>query len=92
LEAKPLVYIGKISYGIYLYHLFVPLVLSWFATRLGVSLPGSKFGIFFVNTAGTILLASLSWHVIEKPISIFKDKMKASSNTKEEPVGLLLVE
>jgi len=92
LEAKPLVYIGKISYGIYLYHLFVPLVLSWFATRLGVSLPGSMFGIFFVNTAGTILLASLSWHVIEKPISIFKDKMKASSNTKEEPVGLLLVE
>jgi peptidoglycan/LPS O-acetylase OafA/YrhL len=90
LENKAIVYIGKISYGIYLYHY---LLFSLFADYLDPFLI-SHFHInknyFFDpafehnNTiltalflfAVTLCVASLSWYLIELPISKFKEKLK----------------
>lgn len=56
---RPACYIGQISYGIYLWHLPVLLTL--------LKLPGLRGGQLLLTTlAGAVLLASLSWHLMEK--------------------------
>jgi peptidoglycan/LPS O-acetylase OafA/YrhL len=62
----PLRYIGKISYGIYVYHLFLrPLFakipgMAWVATH--------NWPSFFFLSAASILVAHLSWRFLESPI------------------------
>jgi peptidoglycan/LPS O-acetylase OafA/YrhL len=69
LMQRPLRYIGKISYGIYIYH--VP--VSWLigdSKRLGALprfIPHSA--VFFVVT---LAVAALSWHLFERPINQLK--------------------
>jgi peptidoglycan/LPS O-acetylase OafA/YrhL len=72
LEWRPLRYLGKISYGLYVYHF--PIV--WFAGRLadvGVSGPILKPLSALVALCGTILIASLSFRFLERPITNLKD-------------------
>jgi peptidoglycan/LPS O-acetylase OafA/YrhL len=69
LEWPPLLYLGRISYGVFVYHY---LVLE-FAFRLtpGLSVEVGPVRFFWVS-ALTILAASLSWHAIEAPIARLK--------------------
>lgn len=73
LEARPVVYLGKISYGVYVYHLFmlalVPALLSMAA--LGLPEPQS-LASFVLLSASSVLVASLSWFCFEKPINNLK--------------------
>ena len=64
-------YVGKISYGIYVYHFFVPYGLH----RAGLkpmldSVPWSVNVIIF--TVVTIAISALSWHAFEAPINNLK--------------------
>jgi peptidoglycan/LPS O-acetylase OafA/YrhL len=78
-------YLGKISYGLYVYHNFI---YNHYHTQAGHPtmrllhkfqswLPGIahtltfQMAFFFVLTAG---LAALSWHMIENPINSLKDR------------------
>ena len=73
LSSRSAIYIGKISYGIYVIHAFVPGAM----TRLNITpsvLPAGAYGWFFLNAAVTIALASASWFLMERPISHFKQK------------------
>ena len=80
LERKPLVYIiGKISYGIYLYHLFMPPILSRGFHYLGLHYPDLSLIRFILQTAATLIVAMLSWHFIEKPINNFKKHFEYST-------------
>jgi peptidoglycan/LPS O-acetylase OafA/YrhL len=89
LEWRPLRYLGKISYGLYVYHF--PIV--WFAGRLvdvGVSEPILKPLVALVSLCGTILIASLSFRFLERPITNLKDRwfpLKPSSQA-ESAVSL----
>jgi len=57
-------YIGAISYGIYILHDFTP----YYLREAGLQrLPGWLFSAIAV--AATFLLASISWHFIERPIA-----------------------
>lgn len=56
---RPFHYLGEISYGLYLWHLLVLLSLLHMTTLRGQSL-------LWVILMGTIALASLSWHLMEK--------------------------
>jgi peptidoglycan/LPS O-acetylase OafA/YrhL len=60
LDSKALQYIGTMSYGIYVLHGFVPYAL----------MPWLRGGWQFhlLEMASTVLLASLSWHLLERPI------------------------
>jgi len=72
LRSRPLVYLGTISYGIYLYH--HPIVLSSqpLGNLIGVA-PGPA--LYAIECALTLGIATLSWHLIERPILRLKDRI-----------------
>jgi peptidoglycan/LPS O-acetylase OafA/YrhL len=74
LEARPIVYIGTISYGVYLYHNFIAvLARSEESYRLRLHFPeGGGTLPFLYALAVTLLLATISWHVIERPLNRLK--------------------
>jgi peptidoglycan/LPS O-acetylase OafA/YrhL len=78
LEWRPLEYVGRISYGVYLYHMFIPDFGSGgkLASKLGL-----PHGSAFVSVLGllvcfamTVGVAHLSWRYIEQPILRLKDR------------------
>ena len=85
LNNKWLIRLGKISYGIYLYHLVIPelrMAIESVFTNMGYdfmftqAMP-EKFKeawIFIQNFILLLCIASLSWKFIEKPINKLKDK------------------
>jgi peptidoglycan/LPS O-acetylase OafA/YrhL len=76
LEQKWLIYMGKISYGIYVYHYFVaPHILAKILSSLNLSLDLIWIQ-FILKTIVTLMIAALSWEFIEKPINRFKKYFK----------------
>ncbi len=69
MNSNTLIYLGKISYGMYVYHLFVPwgLYEVW-----GLPQPENEVWNFMLLMGATVSLASLSWRVFEKPIHDLK--------------------
>lgn len=73
LEHRLVTYLGKISYGLYLYHLFVPSFYIYIAKYFDLSIT-NKPTLFFIYLFITILISHLSWILIEMPINKFKEK------------------
>lgn len=88
-ELKPLLYLGKISYGLYLYHNFVPDISRYFFQKLHLPVPTSLGGQFLTYTLLSLMIASISWHVIEKPLSTLKDFFKTGNTANKRPVYTL---
>ncbi len=72
LELPPIVAIGRVSYGVYLFH---PIVLSlivkaqpWIPVNVSEQGPGR----FVIGTAATLMVASISWLAFEKPLNQLK--------------------
>ena len=75
LIARPVTYVGTISYGLYLYHGFMPYVLG----RYIVGFTGmSWFTRFALLTSATLATAAASWRFLEAPILRHKDRVSAS--------------
>ena len=72
LESRPLTYIGKISYGIYIYHPFMPKLCTFIFSALGFEYPVNPFLTFMLPTLATFLIASVSFYAFEKPINDLK--------------------
>jgi peptidoglycan/LPS O-acetylase OafA/YrhL len=72
IEARPLVYTGKISYGLYLWHNFMPALAVWL---LGYN-PGAWTVAAFA-TLLTFAVAATSWKLVESPLNSLKDKIAA---------------
>ncbi|MBE0669665.1 MAG: acyltransferase [Anaerolineales bacterium] len=78
LNNKVLRYLGKISYGLYVYHNGV----LWFAYRLrdfGVGEEYIKPISALVTFLTTLLLASLTYYLVEKPLLNLKDQFFPTS-------------
>ena len=89
LEWGPIVYLGKISYGIYIYHFLVPLALAAVATHFGFGYKDSGFLNFVAASLVTFGVAALSWHLFERPINGLKRHFRyerQSDGASEEPV------
>jgi peptidoglycan/LPS O-acetylase OafA/YrhL len=72
LEAAPLRYVGKISYGVYVYHLFMPALLAFVVGSVGIAYaPGALDG-FLVLSGLTVIVASISWYALERPLNGLK--------------------
>jgi peptidoglycan/LPS O-acetylase OafA/YrhL len=76
LECRPLVYLGKISYGIYVYHVFTPLGVVLLARWIGWNIGGRSWAVLGVAAVATVVVASLSWHIFEHPINKLKRRLE----------------
>lgn len=77
LNHSSLVYIGKVSYGIYVYHWIIIVGLTY--NKL-IDFPPEEFAnniilFTFIILALTILTAALSYRFIERPILRYKDRL-----------------
>lgn len=66
--ARPIKYIGKISYGVYLYHIMVPGML------MGLKYPADNTLRFILYFIVTIAISSISWKYLESKILNIKHK------------------
>lgn len=74
LENRPMIYLGKISYGLYLYHNFMPLLLAALLVWLPFSLPQRGSLVALTYVVATIIVATISWFLFEQPILRCKEK------------------
>ncbi|HWE37365.1 MAG TPA: acyltransferase [Isosphaeraceae bacterium] len=82
LRRKPLVFLGQISYGLYLYHPFVFVLVAVAHQSLGIK------GSVWIDTGKVALclaVASLSWWFVERPLLALKERFR---DRDIEPSGL----
>lgn len=75
LENPILRYLGKISYGLYVYHTSI----LWFLSRLKLPFGHGSIQMYFFALGCITLVATLSYYLIEKPIIKLKDKFFSTS-------------
>jgi peptidoglycan/LPS O-acetylase OafA/YrhL len=69
LSVPPLRFIAKISYGLYLYHYFMPIVINLFVLKLGVPFPHyTQKNVALAAIPLAFAVATLSWHLLERPL------------------------
>lgn len=72
LENKIVVYIGSISYGMYVYHMFViNLYLNYVAVKLDIH-TSLKYTFWIFYAIILVLLASISYYLLERPLNGLK--------------------
>lgn len=81
LENPSIVYSGKISYGLYVYHLFMPPFFYYLAPKVGLTI-ANKYVFCLALYLLTFLVSMISWKLIEWPIQIWKDKFFSLKNQK----------
>ena len=84
LSWSPLVYLGKISYGIYVYHVFIIILVSPLLVPLGLSESHNAWGRVAILFGLTLVIASVSWHWLEKPFLSWKKALASTSRQGRE--------
>jgi len=69
LEWKPLMHLGGLAYGLYLWHM--PVETMW--GRLGLPTLANSWVVFVMFSVFTYTLAWLSWTLLEKPLNRHKN-------------------
>lgn len=98
LEWGPLVYVGTISYGVYLYHNFAPGAVRWLFRTAGLPAPLDlwptgggpwdtvlhiNLATFFVlNVVATLAIATLSWRLVERPINKMRRRFDSAGTAR----------
>lgn len=84
LAAAPMAYLGRISYGIYVYHGFAGGAVPRLFEVIGLPYPDGVYWRAAVLIAASIALASASWHLLESPLNELKRYFPYHSR---KPVG-----
>jgi peptidoglycan/LPS O-acetylase OafA/YrhL len=71
LENKACLYIGKIGYGLYVYHNLIPYLTTYLFEKSGITMPTSPI-LYVINAFILLLLATISYYAIENPIYSFR--------------------
>jgi peptidoglycan/LPS O-acetylase OafA/YrhL len=87
LEWRPIAYLGKISYGIYIFHNLVPVVFGAAARKLGVDYQDAGIVNFVASSLATFAVAALSWHFFEGPINGLKRHFPYERHRDAHPVS-----
>jgi len=72
LQFGPISYIGKISYGIYVYHPLTTEALKWAMAKTPLEPLNKGWVGFCLATVVALGVSSISWHVLEKPLNDLK--------------------
>ncbi len=77
IKSKFLAYLGKISYGMYVFHLiFIHMGYQYYANNVSTEWKDSWIGIWMLAMASlfsTIIVSAISYELIEKPVIKLKD-------------------
>ncbi|WP_375561687.1 acyltransferase family protein [Bernardetia sp. OM2101] len=87
LESKPLLFLGDISYGLYIGHWFVFVIVlephfSWFLSKIGSYYLTHIVVRYFIMTSLSLLFAVFIYYVIEKPFIKMGYKIAKKYNDK----------
>ncbi|THD62626.1 acyltransferase [Phenylobacterium sp.] len=82
LEATILRHIGTISYGIYVYHYFLPLIAARWVPAVANAPGPLRAGIY---VAASLAVAEVSWRFLEQPIRRLRDRRPAAPARRAEP-------
>jgi peptidoglycan/LPS O-acetylase OafA/YrhL len=83
----PMVYLGKISYGVYVYHVFIIVLVSPLIEPYGLSethYAALRIMLLFILT---LTVSSLSWHFFERPFLAWKAALAIRPDRAALPVG-----
>ena len=72
-------YIGKISYGFYIFHPFVGAGIETFVPGLATGSGAGTYAAYALKYTATVAVAALSWHTIEAPINSLKNTLRYRS-------------
>jgi peptidoglycan/LPS O-acetylase OafA/YrhL len=86
LEWSPITYLGKISYGIYIFHNFVPVAFGAAAARLGIGYENAGIVNFILASLVACGVAAISWHAFEAPINRLKRHFPYEQQREPHPV------
>jgi peptidoglycan/LPS O-acetylase OafA/YrhL len=78
---SPLVYLGRISYGVYVYHVFIIILVSPFLISQGMDIYSRSAVLLGV----TLAFSALSWRYFEQPIIAWKNALGTPA-PRPEPV------
>jgi peptidoglycan/LPS O-acetylase OafA/YrhL len=86
LECDFIIYFGKITYGIYIYHNLVPVLFSFIFRSFGAEYYKPGLLNFILSSTVALLIASLSWHLVERPINSLKRYFKYAPSRTVQPI------
>jgi peptidoglycan/LPS O-acetylase OafA/YrhL len=74
---RPLLYVGLVSYGVYLWHEAVVRqtadgIARWMTDTAGLGVEARFFVLFLLGAAGATAIASMSYHYLERPLLSLK--------------------
>lgn len=73
LRRRELVYLGQISYGLYLYHHIIFMLWDDYFVRTGIQ---NHLGFDLAKATLSFAIAALSWRFVERPILSLKDRFR----------------
>ncbi|SRR5581483_4774283 len=74
LSGSILSYLGKISYGLYVYHFFTTAVVVAVLKKHSLPYTFGSPGVFWIALITTIIISTISYHFVEKPILNLKSR------------------
>jgi len=75
LELAPLRYLGKISYGLYVYHYGIIAITVALFRKYDLDYSLRSPQMFVVSFGATLLIAAISFYLLERPVINLKDKI-----------------
>jgi peptidoglycan/LPS O-acetylase OafA/YrhL len=91
LDVRPIRYVGEISLSAYLWHFPMLLLLGRLGWMAGDTLPGMLHNIVML-LAATILAATVTYYLIEKPAMNYARRMRSKPSSPAEPKVAATVE
>ena len=96
LTLRPLVYVGKVSYGVYVFHALIAVALSGWLASVGLTATHFTFVRAVVLSGISIAVAAASWRWLEQPLGAWVRRlhrpveswtMRAASMFRSAPSG-----
>lgn len=88
LSAQPVQYLGRISYGVYLYHLPIFYLMQRSLHQVGLQEPSPGPLRMLASSVLTLLVAAASWRWLEEPLNRFKRHLPYRSVRQTEAGGV----